>query len=222
MNRFVKHITTIIFCTIFYTNLTAQFNPVIAYTPATQVIYIGVDNPIAITLGEYNLSDINIKVSEGSIRNASEDGKYLWKICSSKSDSVFLSIYRRDTLLNKLRFYLKELREPIPMVGHGHNCFISEQFWGQVGVRIQNASELYDDLGVKNHLITFKIEFSDTNKVIYKRIINKSAFFTKNSIREFKKLKPLYYIRIYNIKAQVGCEPVPRILSKEIYFRLSN
>ena len=224
MNRSVKHITTIIFCTIFVTNLTAQFNPLIAYTPATQVIYIGFDNPIAITLGEYNLRDVNIKVSEGSIRNADEDGKYLWKICSSKSDSVFLSIYCNKILVKKFKYETKELLYPTVRF----DC--CDILCGGVHLLTPRTNGLIAEFSdnmimvAPSRVLSFHVEFYDSTHNVYKVLYNNGRVFTKAVKDELAKFGSNFNIGIgiYNIKVQVGCEEKPRIMPYSIKDMLRN
>lgn len=221
MKTAIKHII-ITFCFALIANWsTGQFNPVIAYTPKTQFIFIGIDNPIAVSLGAYKLSEVNIKVSEGFIKNDSIDGKYLWRICSTKSDSVFLSIYCNEVLVKRFKYETKELLDPIPKLSGSCQGCINSLKRGN-GISLERYNSTFEDLDVKQKVISYSIEFSDTSRNPYRYLFNQGAYLTKRSKNEIDLMRVNESIRFYNIKVQIGCEPTTRLLPSQMVFIFQN
>jgi len=222
MRDSLKHIILIFCCSLIANFSTAQFNQVIAYTPKTQVIFIGVDNPILVSLGAYKLSEVNIKVSEGFIRNDKIDGKYLWKICNTKSDSVFLSIYCNKVFVKRFKYETKEIQYPRVYF----DC-CSVICCDGVKSLTGNTNGLVVDFGdativPQSKITSYSVEFLDTTGKSLKYLFNNGARFTKTVKNQIELLRTNEGISIYNIKLQVGCESEPRILPVRIKTTLQN
>ncbi|HRW62726.1 MAG TPA: GldM family protein [Bacteroidales bacterium] len=76
------------------------------------VVYIGVDNPLKIAVSGYECSDLNVTITNGSIKG--EKGEYI--INPRRPGNMVLSVYANGKLVNETSFRVKYVPNPILMV----------------------------------------------------------------------------------------------------------
>jgi len=76
------------------------------------VVYIGVDNPLKVAVSGYDFSDLNVTITNGSIKG--EKGEYI--INPRRPGNMVLSVYANGKLINETSFRVKYVPNPILMV----------------------------------------------------------------------------------------------------------
>jgi len=76
------------------------------------VVYIGVDNPLKVAVSGYDCSDLNVAITNGSIKG--EKGEYI--INPRRPGNMVLSVYANGKLINETSFRVKYVPNPILMV----------------------------------------------------------------------------------------------------------
>lgn len=89
--------------------------PMAAVAPTKMnVFYVGVDNPVAIAVSDYSIDEIEVGVSNGSIKG--ENGKYLVNPRRPGNSHVYV-IAKGDTI-GKYEFRVKLVPDPFAMIGN--------------------------------------------------------------------------------------------------------
>lgn len=191
----------------------AQTNPLIAFTPNTQVVYSGSENPIILTLGNYKPNELQVKVSEGVIwkDTAKSVNRYIWKLCKARTDSVFLMVYCNKVLVKKFRYEVMRQPDPVPTFGVSHNSNV--QISQVAGILLRTDDR---PISVKFKMISYCVKFADSSHVPYQYYFNKGAMFTKAVKAKLKEMKANSYVTFYKITFQLGCEPKLRVYENEL------
>ena len=126
------------------------------------VVYVSVDNPISVSVSNFDVSNIHITVDDGSITG--DSGKYIWNNLVSKPGGANLFIHtkinNKDSILSVQNFKVKRVPEPILKIGghkSGETMNIVE-LRGQVGIQ----SALYDfDFRCPSNVVEFDFQIND-------------------------------------------------------------
>ncbi len=92
--------------------------PTIVKNDATQVLYIGADNPVTVRVDHYKPAELIVKVSTGNISKTTVPGKYKWTICESNDSLAKIKIYCGKQFIKEISFLLLSLPDAVLSIGH--------------------------------------------------------------------------------------------------------
>lgn len=194
----------LLLCNISYSQITVS-------NDLLKKIYLGIENPISITVSNFNMSDVVVTASIGTLKKTTT-GKYTWQVCSSEKKSAWLKVYNKSKLVDSLFFRIIRLPEP------------SIKITSQKGqINFEPGS------GIRADIDNFSVEGIFCKIEKFKLAVIKSEGDTlryENYGDSFKKLhdelSPLLKegekVIFYDFFVWIGCEKEPRKLSTELKF----
>ena len=99
-----------------------EADPVISPT-AMNVFYIGIDNPVSVSVPGYQPDDIHVSISQGTMRNLGA-GQYLARVNTYGKAQVDVTVKDRNGKKKKMQgmeFRVKRIPDPAPMLGCRHH-----------------------------------------------------------------------------------------------------
>ena len=180
--------------------IVAKPNAVISPENMT-VLYIGVDNPIGISVGGGIADDkISVSMSQGTISGSK--GKYVARV--STKGECFIRVAaevdgRKNQPMGEVKFRVKEVPPPVPKVAGKKGGLISKAMLAaQAG--IQADLENFDFQGVSYKVTAFEATVAGKGKDVV-TLIGKSNIFTPEMITLFGRLRVDDRVIFENVKA---------------------
>lgn len=107
-----KSVQLLVLALFLSTNFINAQNVTVANTKMN-VVHIGVDNPISISVSDNSAEDIEVKVSDGEIEG--EAGKYIWRVSTPGTAEVAVSI--KGKIIETFNYRVKRIPDPVAVVG---------------------------------------------------------------------------------------------------------
>lgn len=118
---------------------------VTASATKVNVLYRGLDNPVAITGGAKGAEAINATISDGSIAKADNNGNYIVKPGQSKEAVISVAVDGKTT---NFTFPVKRIPDPAPKIGpYGGGTVSRNAIVAQAGIRCDMGDFVFE--GVK-------------------------------------------------------------------------
>lgn len=97
------------------------------------VFYVGVDNPVSIAVSGYEKEDIEVEITNGTIRG--ENGRYV--VNPKLPGNTHISVFANKELIAKYEFRVKHVPDPVAAVGkHFSGNITKEEFLNAGGVKV--------------------------------------------------------------------------------------
>lgn len=159
------------------------------------VVYIGVENPMAIAVSGYPASAIRVKVEQGTITG--ENGQYNWEVTTpgKAKISVYVNEKGKEKELYSMEYRVKRIPDPIAKVGDGSQTMSVGYIQAQVGVQAMLENFDFDaNCEITGFVMTVVRPKSDPVDVV-----NKGGVFNDNARRLIESLEAGSIIYIENI-----------------------
>ena len=173
------------------------------------VLYIGVDNPISISVSGFADNQVFARISQGSLRKV-KPGQYIARV--RKPGKAYISVSVKDDKGNsrsmgKQEFRVKRVPDPVPMVAGKRGGYIKKSvLLSQVGIKAELPNFDFDlKFVVKSFTVSATIEGFERSKK------SNSYRFTPAQLSLIKKVRPGGKVYIENVVA-VGPDGKPRKL----------
>lgn len=190
--------------------------PTIVKNDATQVLYIGANNPVTVRVDHYKPAELTVKVSTGNIYKTTVPGKYNWTICENNDSLAKIKIYCGKQFIKEVSFLLLKLPDAVLTIGHS-NCRAPVNLKMEKGIRARIENHILGD-GVICKVINFKVTVTSKDKLVTAG--NDGAFFTPEVFKILNDCRPGSTVVFEKILYQVGCEPMFREFSSGIAFNI--
>ncbi len=194
------------FIVIFLNFLTTSKSQTIISNSLFRNLYLGIDNPISLTNLNIPNSRLNVSTDFGDIKKI-DNTNYIWRICSTNNDFVYLKVFSGQTLVDSIRFKVVQTPNPVLMT-----CIQDDEimFNTCVGIRVDMSNFILEDIKCK--IEKFVISITKSNGDTFK-FENVGPYYQS---AVFKDLKIGDRITLYDFEVTVGCETKPRKLTQRL------
>ncbi len=181
-----------------------------------QVVYWGIKNKVVLPDKYKNLKNITLKASQGKISKPDSSGNYIWEICDSISDKVYLDIYSKNKCIGKLDYEFKKIESLTPHDGRFGNLI--EDSWTyfshhkELITLPEDGNRLFKfipEIKILEFFYYYKYDSLKTEAVCGKNI---GATFCPKLQECLKNIKGETQLVFTYFIVQVGCEPKSRDL----------
>jgi len=164
------------------------------------VLYIGVDNPIEVSVSGFSADQIHPHISQGSLRKKG-GSKYIARVRKSGKSYISVSVtddQGNSRSMGKQEFRVKRVPDPVPMVAGKRGGRIRKAILrAQTGViaKLQNF-----DFDLKFRVVSFTVSATIGGFETSKKA--RGARFTPEQIHLINKVRPGSKVYIENVKAR--------------------
>ena len=196
-----------LFIVVLFKSAVIYSQPIIVKNDATQVLFIGKDNPITVSAKNFKPSSISVKVSTGSIEKIKGEGKYNWRICATNDSLAYVKIFAGSIYIDSISLRILKIEEPYISLFPRVHCRSGFSIRPRKGVIASfNDEYLYKNTSCK--VLGFDVSLTIEGQVY--QFKNEGAAFDEKILKLLARSKDGDLLIIDNIKTQVGCETSPR------------
>ncbi len=172
-------------------------------------LYVGVENPISISVKNIPEQNLILSVSMGEIKKVAS-GKYIWKVCEKNSLFGELRVYNKSALIKSIRFKLVQIPDPkiLTTTQDGEILFKGIKAWWGVRAEV-DSPEIYG-LSCRVDKFTITILKNDGTLVSLENI---GPEYQKPVIDVFTALAVGEKVTLSDFIVTVGCETTKRRLN---------
>lgn len=172
-------------------------------------LYVGIENPISISIKDVPDFNTSVSVSTGEIKKVSE-GRYSWKICNGVGSVEVIKIYNKLKIIDSIRFKLISLPDPkvIATTQDGEIIFKGIKAWW--GIRAEINNTLIE--GINCRIESFWVTIQKNNGAVV-RLENAGQAYEKHLIDAFDNLVIGEKVTLSDFIVTVGCESTKRKLT---------
>jgi len=166
------------------------------------VLFVGLDNPISIAAAGVPAANLNVSISQGSLKKVGT-GKYVARVTDLNKDAVVHvsgNIDGQNTNLGNMKFRVMRVPDPVAMVGNSEGGRMrSAVFKAQEGVRAVLKNFYFD---IRFKVTSFTMGFVGSGFSDYYEAKTSSAVFSSEMHKLMKRCKPGTRIFIDDIRAK--------------------
>jgi hypothetical protein len=172
------------------------------------VLYMGLDNPVAIAMEKVPAADLNVKISGDNSIEKISNGTYVVRV--NRPERVTISVEGNGSIVEK-QFRAKPIPDPVPSINL-RNQINGVLTIGEAKVITGLIANMVNfDIDAKCAIENFSvaIRHSDGNSEI---IENKGGGFGSELLKRLSSVKENDFIMFYNISSRCPGDPVARKL----------
>lgn len=163
------------------------------------VLYIGVENPINVVVGNHSSKKLVVKAKHGVVEPNYRG--YIYKIdtCAYCMEIIYVGIksVKGVKWIDSLYYRLKMIPDPIIDIGGKRSGFIKCDkliMWG--GLRVDYNDEFYEPTPYK--FLSYSVEITRNDSIIYNNMDIKTRKYPEELILEIRNMQKGDVIRFYN------------------------